>query len=126
MLTQQTTELILGVIAIVFPVVWHWAGAQSKKAVQRFEQKLPEKQRAILENIVRHGVQMVEQRYADYSPEAKRKEAEQAIYAITDFFDYKPDPTVVRTLLESTVFSMKNALPPAQTVDASDSPTAKS
>ena len=107
---MSTQELILGVIGVVFPFLWHWAATLKQKSLQRFEQSLPEKQRAILEGIVRHGVQMVEQRYADYSDEEKRKEAENAIYAAADFFELPaPNPIVVRTILESTVWSVKNA-----------------
>jgi len=107
---MSTQELILGVIGVVFPFLWHWAATLKQKTVQRFEQNLPEKQRAILEGIVQHGVQMVEQRYANYTPEEKRKEAEHAIYAAADFFELPaPNPIVVRTILESTVWSVKNA-----------------
>lgn len=113
--TPQITELIVGIVGIAFPFLWHWAGTQKQKSVQKFEQSLPEKQRSILEKIIRDGVQMVEQRYANYSPEDKRKEAENAIYTAANYFGLPaPDPVVVRTILESTVFSVKQSpTPPA-------------
>jgi len=107
---MSTQELILGIISVVFPFLWHWAATLKQKSLQRFEQSLPEKQRAFLKSIIQDGIQMVEQRYADYSDEEKRKEAEHAIYAAADFFKLPaPDPIVVRTILESTVWSVKNA-----------------
>ena len=113
-MNPQLTELILGIIAIVFPFLWHWAGTQKQKAIERYTQNLPEKQRVFLESLVQHGVQMVQQRYANYSPEEKSKEAENAIYTAANYFNLNPDPTVVRTILESTVWSVKNApIPPA-------------
>jgi hypothetical protein len=105
MTIQQTVQIIQALLqdvlwpvaAILVPVVWH-----------KFKAHLPQNKQIVLDGIVRDAVQMVHQRFGNLSPEGKRKEAEDAIYASADFFEYKSlDPDVVRTILESIVWETK-------------------
>jgi len=72
---------------------------------------MPAAKAAIIDKIVKHAVQSVEQKLALASGEEKRKAAEEAIYTMANFFGITLDPAVVSTILESFVWETKLSKP---------------
>jgi hypothetical protein len=68
---------------------------------------LPIVRQILLTGIIKHAVQMVEQKFASMSPEEKRKAAEAAISTLAAFFDLKIDPDALNVILESFVWETK-------------------
>lgn len=121
MSTQQIVELIQPVLQAV---VWPAAGAFLLWLYHDLKTKLPANKQAVLGQIVKDAVQMVEQTLSNFSPQDKRKAAEMAIIELAAFFGYHNlDLEAVNTILESFVWETKQAVSePLATLDTIQTP----
>lgn len=102
---QQIVQIVQ---ALVQNVLWPLALFLLPWLFGKVLSRLPLVKQIIITSVVKHGVQMVMQKFGSLSPEEKRQKAEDAIYTLASFFGYSDlDPTVVNTILESIVWETK-------------------
>jgi hypothetical protein len=106
MTTQQIVQIIQ---ALIQNVIWPLALFLLPWLFGKVISHLPIVRQIIITGIVKHGVQMVMQKFGNLTPEEKKKKAEDAIYTLASFFGITLDPAVVNTILESIVWETKQS-----------------
>lgn len=103
MLSQFITpDLILGLAALIFPVVWHAARALLLRQVE----KLPSNQQAAIQSVVSSAVRFVEQSYPELHGSDKKVQAMQVIDRMLKSRKIEAGADEVSVLIEEAVFLM--------------------